>query len=87
MGAAEVGSTEMVSTKAAHAASAEVTPTKVGSTKAAHIASAKPSAMASPHAAASEVASPTTLAKRHRATRHRESADGDTRQQRDDGTA
>jgi hypothetical protein len=79
-------------------ASAEVAPTNVASTKAADMASAKPSAMTSPHATASKVASaatevasatssPTTLAKRHRATRHRESADGDARQQHDDSAA
>ena len=98
---AEVSPTKMASTEAPHMASAEVSPTNVASTKAPHTsaevsptnvastkaASAKPSAMAAPHAAASEVASPTTLAKRHRATRYRESAGGDTGQQRDDGTA
>ena len=72
-------------------APAEVAPTDVAFTKAADMASAKPSAMTSPHATASEVASaassPTTLAKRHRATRHRESADGDARQQHDDSAA
>jgi hypothetical protein len=54
------------------------------------MASAKPSTMTSPHATtskvastASEVAAPTSsttmLAERHRATRHRESTDGDAR--------
>jgi hypothetical protein len=74
------------------------TASKVASTKAANMASAKPSAMTTPQAAtskvasaASDVAAPTSsstvLAKRHRATRHRESTDGDARQQRDDGAA
>jgi len=89
---------KMASAEAAGMTTAEVTPTKMASTKAANVASAKPSAMTSPNATtskvastASEVAAPTSssnmLAKRHRATRHRERTDGDARQQRDDGAA
>ena len=62
----------------------------MASAEAANMASAKPSAMTSPHATTSKVASTTSevaaptssstmLAKRHRATRHRESTDGDAR--------
>ena len=80
------------------AMTAPATASEVASTKAANMAPAKPSAMTSPHAATSkvasaapEVAAPTTsstmLAKRQRATRHRESTDGDARQQRDDSAA
>ena len=80
------------------AMTAPATASEVASTKAANMASAKPSAVTAPEAAtskvastASDVAAPTSsstmLAKRHRATRHRESTDGDARQQRDDGAA
>src|SRR5215471_2665400 len=97
MASAEVTPTDMASTEAAEMASAEVAPTK-----AAKMASAKPSnvasAIPSPHATTSKVASTTSevaaptssstmLAKRHRATRHRESTDGNARQQRHDGAA
>ena len=97
MASAEVRPTKMASTKPS-AMTAPATASEVASTKAANMASAKPSAMTAPQAAtskvasaASDVAAPTSsstmLAKRHRATRHRESTDGNARQQRDDGAA
>jgi len=102
MASAEVTPAKMASAKATNMASAEVAPTsaKAADMASAEVAptSAKATDMASPHATTSKVASTTSevaaptssstmLAKRHRATRHRESTDGDARRQRDDGAA